>query len=243
MVGIYPRDEMAVLCISKYFSSMAKLLDKLYLVWHRPMTKQRILLVDDHRILLQGTESLINTSTNYEVTDTADSPERAQQLIKANEYDVLITDYEMPGMTGLELIQMARAVMPEIKSIVLSMHDDPAVVRTVLRQGVDGYVLKKDAYQSIKMALDKVLQGRKYVSEDISDLLIRGLEEPANTVLSPRETEILQLIVQEYSTKQIAEILFISERTVETHRKNILKKSGANGLVGLIKFAYSQGLV
>lgn len=95
--------------------------------------KYRILLVDDHQILLEGTKSIIDGASElFEVTDTAHTPERAQELLKNNDYDILITDYEMPNMKGLELIKIAKTVLPEIKTIVLSMHDEPSVIRELL---------------------------------------------------------------------------------------------------------------
>lgn len=207
------------------------------------MNKYSILLVDDHQILLEGTKTLINSSQLFAVKSTATNAEEAQELLKTEDYDILITDYEMPGMTGMELVQLAKASCPEIKTIILSMHDDPAVVRELLKMGVDGYVLKNDTHQSIEQALDKVTRGKRFLSEDISEILIQGIDQEKNTDLTPREMEIVKLIAKEFSTKQIAEILFISERTVETHRKNILKKTGTSNLVGLIKYAYAKNLI
>ncbi|MGB3464556.1 MAG: response regulator transcription factor [Cyclobacteriaceae bacterium] len=219
-----------------------KILDNFYLGRSKKMEKYKILLVDDHQILLEGTKALIDSSALFEVSDTSNSAESAMTLLKENNYDILITDYEVPGMTGLELVQLAKASCPDIKTIILSMHDDPAVVKELLRMGVDGYVLKNDTHQSIKDALDKVTRGKRFLSEDISDILIQGMDEKTS-VLTPREIEILKLIAKEFSTRQIADILFISERTVETHRKNILKKTGSTNLVGLIKYAYANNLV
>lgn len=204
-----------------------------------------ILLVDDHQILLQGSKSIIDQfSQDFVVKDIATSAEQAMNLLKANDYDVLITDYEMPGMSGMELIQLARAVAPQIKTIVLSMHDEPSVIKELLSMGVDGFVLKNDTHESLKEALERVVQGKQYLSQAVAHFLIHHVEEkPGGNLLTPRETEILKLIAKEYSTRQIAEILVLSEKTVETHRKNILKKTQASGLVGLIKYAFKHGLV
>ncbi|HRK54643.1 MAG TPA: response regulator transcription factor [Cyclobacteriaceae bacterium] len=206
--------------------------------------KYRILLVDDHQILLEGTKSIIDGASElFEVTDTAHTPERAQELLKNNDYDILITDYEMPNMKGLELIKIAKTVLPEIKTIVLSMHDEPSVIRELLKMGADGFILKKDTHQSIIDALDKVVRGKRFLSEDVSDILIQNIDADKNKDLTPREVEITKLIAKEYSTRQIADILFISERTVETHRKNILKKTGTNNVVGLVRYAFKNNLV
>jgi two-component system nitrate/nitrite response regulator NarL len=208
------------------------------------MPKLSILLVDDHRILLEGVRNLLSTSDEYDVKAMASSGKEAIQLLKVNEYDILITDYELPDFTGLEVIRAARAVLPDIKVIVLSMHDDPAVVRELLRAGINGYILKKDTHKNLVEALVKVTHNRRYLSDEISDVIVQMTDDSSERgVLTVREVEVLKLVAKEYSSRQIAEILFISERTVETHRKNILKKTGVGNLVGLIKYAYANNLV
>jgi two-component system nitrate/nitrite response regulator NarL len=149
----------------------------------------------------------------------------------------------MPSLTGLELVKAAKIVQPEIKIILLSMHDDPAVVKEMLREGVNGYLLKKDSHRTLNDALQKVVEGKRFLSDDISEILIHSRDEEEKGVLTMRETEILRLVAKEFNSRQIAEILFISERTVETHRKNILRKTGASNLVGLIKYAYANNLI
>jgi two-component system nitrate/nitrite response regulator NarL len=205
------------------------------------MKKHSVLLVDDHPILLEGMKNLIRDP--FEVTHTATSGLVALDYIKVTEFDLLITDYEMPGITGLELVKAARIAQPEIKIIVLSMHDDPAVVKELLRSGVSGYILKKDTYKNLTDALQKVMEGKRFLSDEVAELLINLPEEEERGVLTTREIEILKLITKEFNSRQIAEVLFISERTVETHRKNILKKTGATNLVGLVKYAYANNLV
>lgn len=206
--------------------------------------KRSILLVDDHRILLDGVKNLLSNSNDFEVKDTASTGKDALQLMKSNEYDIMVTDYELPELTGLDLIRAAKSVLPDMKIIVLSMHDDPSVVKELLRAGIHGYILKKDTHKTLLDALHKVMANRRFLSDDISDLLVQMADEPEERgVLTTREVEILRLVAKEYSSRQIAEILFISERTVETHRKNILKKTGATNLVGLIKYAYANNLI
>jgi two-component system, NarL family, nitrate/nitrite response regulator NarL len=220
---------IAAICFSNAFAPIL-----------RSMKKYTILLVDDHRIFLEGLKNLVQLP--FEVKDVATSALEAISLIKANDYDVLITDYEMPGLTGLELVKAAMAAQPEIKIIVLSMHDDPSVVKEILRAGALGYLLKNTTYNSLTEALQKVMEGKRFLSNEIAELLINP---PVDDVsgLTPREVEILKLVTKEFNSRQIAEILFISERTVETHRKNILRKTGATNLVGLVKYAYANNLV
>ena len=167
----------------------------------------------------------------------------ALNFLKKTEYDILVTDYEMPGITGLQLVKAARTLQPEIKIIVLSMHDDPSVVKEMLREGVNGYILKKDSHRTLEEGLKKVMEGKRFLSDDISEILIHANDEEEKGPLTSRETEVLRLVAKEFNSRQIAEILFISERTVETHRKNILRKTGASNLVGLVKYAYANNLI
>jgi two-component system, NarL family, nitrate/nitrite response regulator NarL len=205
------------------------------------MKKYSVLLVDDHPILLEGMRNLIRDP--FQVMEVATSGLAALELIKTTDFDLLITDYEMPGMTGLELVKAARHAQPEMKIIVLSMHDDPAVVKELLRTGVMGYILKKDTYKNLADALQKVMEGKRFLSDEVAEILINLPEEEERGVLTTREIEVLKLVTKEFNSRQIAEILFISERTVETHRKNILKKTGAINLVGLVKYAYANNMV
>lgn len=208
------------------------------------MNKSQILLVDDHKILLEGTASLLAGLEDYEVAATASSGKEAMELLKSKDFDILVTDYELPDFSGLDIIRAAHSINPDIKVIVLSMHDDPSVVKELLKENIDSFVLKNDAHSSLMLALDKVSAGKKYFSDEISEILVRQINSPMEkSQLSPRETEIIKLIVRDFSTKQIAEVLFISEKTVETHRKNILRKTDCSTLVSLVNYAHAHHLV
>ena len=208
-----------------------------------PMKQYEVLLADDHRILLDGLNSLIDSSETFKVKHAAAGGQEALDYLKKHDYDILVTDYEMPGLTGLELTKAAKAIQPEIKVVVLSMHDDPTVVKEMLREGANGYLLKKDSHRTLLAALQKVVEGKRFLSDEISEILIHAQDEEEKGTLTSREREILKLVAKEFNSRQIAEILFISERTVETHRKNILRKTGASNLVGLIKYAYANNLI
>ena len=206
--------------------------------------KYKILLVDDHKILLDGTSQLLSDHELFEVSGVASNGKEAINQLTRTDFDILITDYEMPDMNGQELAKAARSVLPEIKIIVLSMHDDPSVIRELLKTGIDGFVLKNDPHSSLLLALVKVTDGKKYFSDEIAEILVNQVNAmDEKNDLSTRETEILKLIARDFSTKQIAEILFISEKTVETHRKNILRKTGASTVVGLVNYAHEKKLI
>jgi two-component system, NarL family, nitrate/nitrite response regulator NarL len=208
------------------------------------LSAMRILLVDDHAILLDGIKNLLEKEEGLVVAGLADSAEKALEFLKKNEVDIIITDFNMPGMDGLSLVNTVKRIQPNIKTIILSMHDETHLVKEILRAGVNGYVLKKDTHKELLSAIDEVKNGRIYLSRDINKILITNLQNPdEGRLLTDREREILKLIAKEYSNKEIAEELFISERTVETHRKNIFKKTSTSSLVGLIKFAYANNLI
>lgn len=204
----------------------------------------RVVLADDHGIIIDGVKSILANEDNLEIVHTANNAESVIEFLKVYDFDLLITDFSMPGMDGLTLIRTVKRVLPTLKIIVLSMHDEIHLVKEILKSGVNAYVLKKDTQQELLKAIDEVKEGRVYLSSDINKLLIFNLDNPdEGKLLTEREREIVKLIAKEFNNKQIAEALFISERTVETHRKNIFRKTGTNSLVGLIKFAYANNLI
>lgn len=208
------------------------------------MEKIRVFLVDDHAILLDGVRSLLNATEEYEVVGFASTAEDALKQIQNQAVDILISDYSLPGMDGLGLVRVLQRIMPELKIIIMSMHDESHLVKEILKEGIKGYILKKDSQRELITALEQVRAGRVYLSNEINSLLIENLQNPdEGKLLTEREREILKLIAREYTNKDIAEELFISERTVETHRKNIFRKTKTNSLVGLIKFAYANNLI
>jgi DNA-binding NarL/FixJ family response regulator len=206
--------------------------------------RMKILLVDDHTILLDGVKSLLSKEDDLEIVGQAGSAEAALEFLKKQDVDLIITDYSMPGMDGLSLLNTVKRIAPNTKIILLSMHDEVHLVKEILKAGVNGYVLKKDTHKELLNAIHDVNNGKVYLSSDVNKMLITNLNNPdEGKLLTDREREILKLIAKEYTNKDIAEELFISERTVETHRKNIFKKTATNSLVGLIKFAYANNLI
>lgn len=204
----------------------------------------RIILVDDHSILLDGLKNLLAEVNNCQVAACCTNGNYALCHLKTEEIDVMVADYSMPDMDGLTLIREAKLIQPNLKVIVLTMHDEPHKVQEMMALGVDGYILKKYAHQELLTALSVVDNGGKFWSNEVSNILVRGLGlNNDELVLTDREVEVLKLIMQEKSSKEIAQELFISERTVETHRKNMIRKTNSNSTVGLIKYAYENRLV
>jgi two-component system, NarL family, nitrate/nitrite response regulator NarL len=207
--------------------------------------KVRVVLVDDHRIVLDGLISLLESDPGFVVLAALGSGEELLEFLKKDLPDIILTDYSLPGISGLELTRAIKRSHPQIKIVALSMHDEAHLVRNMLKEGVDGYLLKNIQQFELKNALRQVILGMPYVSPEITKLLMHDLNNPAEGqgLLTERERDILQLIAQEFSNKQMAEKLFISERTVETHRKNIFRKTNTTSIVGLIKYAYEHKLV
>jgi DNA-binding NarL/FixJ family response regulator len=203
----------------------------------------RTILVDDHAIIIDGVKAILVQHPLVKVIHTAQSADEALQWFKTNEADLLITDYSMPGLDAVSFIKTVKRILPRIKIIMLSMHEEIHLTKEILKSGVNAYILKKDTQKELLQAIEEVNAGRIYLSQDISKQMILNMDNPdEGKLLTEREKEILRLITQEYNNKQIAESLFISERTVETHRKNIFRKTGTNSLVGLIKFAFANNL-
>lgn len=205
----------------------------------------KILLVDDHAIVTDGLEMLLQAVDGFEVVKKLTSGDFALAYLKQSTVDIMITDYSMPDMDGVTLVKKAKILRPDLKIIVLSMHDEVAMIREMLTAGVDGYVLKKYAQQEIVNAIETVNYGRQYFSNEVNKALLSALlpqEMPENNV-TERELEVLKLLAQEMTSKQIAEKLFISERTVETHRKNLMRKTGASNAIGLVRYAYDKKLL
>lgn len=204
----------------------------------------KVFLVDDHAILLDGIKSLLSKEESLEVCGEANSAEDALDFLKKNQIDLLITDFNLPNMDGLSLVRLVKKISPSTKILMLSMHDETHLVKEILKEGVAGYVLKNDSHKELLQAINAIRAGKIYLSNDINRIIINSLQFPdEERLLTDREREILKLIAKEYSNKDIAEQLYISERTVETHRKNIFRKTKTNTLVGLIKFAYANNLI
>jgi len=211
---------------------------------HEAVKNMKIFLTDDHAMLLGGLAKIISAEDDLEVVGTAKSVQETLDKLTRVRTDLLITDYNLPDSDGLALVQVVKRKYPKMKIIVLSMHDEGHLIKEILKEDVDGYILKKDSHNELIYAIRQVATGKIYLSNDVNSMLIKGLHgNEEQKLLTAREREILKLIAKEYTNKQIAEELFISERTVETHRKNIFRKTGTNNLVGLIKFAYANNLI
>lgn len=204
----------------------------------------KVALVDDHQIMLDGLVALLGNDPDFHIIAALASGEAFLQSLQNTIPHILLTDYNLPGISGLDLARQVKKKHPGIKVVMLSMHDEVHVVKSILKEGVDGYLLKNIPQFELKNALKRIMQGVPYVSPEITRLMLDEMNNPQQTPqpLTERELEILKLITEEFANKEIAAKLFISERTVETHRKNIFRKTNSNSLVGLIKYAFENKL-
>jgi DNA-binding NarL/FixJ family response regulator len=209
----------------------------------------RLLIADDHRIFAQSLASFLGNEPDIEVVGTADNGLKALQKLDIEEIDILLTDMQMPDMDGIALTLKVQESFPTVKVLMLSMIDDPTLIRSAIQVGIDGYLLKTVDNLELLKALNTIQQGGQYfqpiVMQKLTSVPSLALVDDTDylKVLTERETEVLKLIAQEYSSPDIAEKLFISLNTVEAHRRNLFKKLNVKNSIGLIKFALRFGLI
>jgi two-component system nitrate/nitrite response regulator NarL len=201
----------------------------------------RLALVDDHQIVIDGLKLLLKDHKQIQVAAESVSGEEMLQILPGKKIDVLLTDITMPGgMSGYDLAIRLKQEMPALKILALSMNEDGALISRMIDQaGVDGYIPKTAGQQELLKAIMQVASGEKYFSPSILrqyEIYQQIRNENKEINLTARELDIITCILKHYSNKQIADELFISERTVETHRKNIYRKTNTKGEASLIQF-------
>jgi len=209
----------------------------------------KVLIADDHQLFREGVANLLSSAPQIEVIGQAkDGKEAVQKAIQLKP-DIILIDINMPLMNGIEATKMLKEKMPELKIIAVSMHSDKQYVKGILEAGADGYLLKNCTYQQLTDAILSVHSGKKILSEDITELVIKGYIDPAKPnpdgldELSERELEIFKLIAEGKSTREIGEKLFISVKTVGTHKQHILSKLNLKTNTDIIKFALKNDLI
>lgn len=206
----------------------------------------RIAIVDDHQLFNQGLTTLLETFEQFTVAGQFNDGAAFLDALPSLDLHIVLLDIDMPIMDGFETARKARELYPHLKVILLSMHNDYGTVNEGLKTGIQGFIPKNVAKEELKLAIETVMLGSDYFAGEIKDALVRGHQSPhlyTPVILTPREKEILLLIIEELSSQEISERLFISANTVETHRKNLLVKTGCRNSVGLAKFAIENKLV
>jgi DNA-binding NarL/FixJ family response regulator len=207
----------------------------------------RILVADDHHIVRSGIRLLLDRQPDLEVVaEAGDGIEAVEQALLSHP-DVSILDVAMPKMTGLQAAHQIRAYLPDVRVLMLSMHDDERYLFEALKAGASGYVLKGEADQDLVAAIRSVTRGDAFLTNVAERSIIRGWIEEGfegpSTPLTPREEEVVKLIAEAHTNAQIAELLHLAEKTVESHRANVLRKLGMRDRVQLVRYAIRRGLV
>jgi DNA-binding NarL/FixJ family response regulator len=213
----------------------------------------RVLLADDHNLVRAGIRALLESLSDVEIVAEASDGQQAFAALVRTKPDVALLDISMPGLNGLELAARAARDVPETRVVILSVHGDASHVAQALRAGAKGYLVKDAAADELPVLIRSVMRGETYLSPGISRHVVEGFlgrasksaDEPPDlaALLTPRQRETLQLVAEGRSTKEIAQILDLSVKTVETHRAQIMERLDIHDLAGLVRYAVRAGLV
>lgn len=209
----------------------------------------KILIVDDHKIVREGLRTLLDKQTGMKVIGEAANGTAAVKIALELCPDIVIMDVTMPDLNGIEATRRIIAKNPKIKIIALSMHSDRRFMIEMLKNGASGYLLKDSAFDELAFAIKTVMKNQTYLSSQIADLVLKEYinqinktEANAYSQLTPREREVLQMLAEGHTTKQISARLHVSVKTVETHRKQIMDKLNIHNIAGLTKYAIREGI-
>ncbi len=213
--------------------------------------KNKIVIVEDHTIVRDGLRSLLTSTKDFEVVGEAGDGLKAFRIIEKTRPDLVLTDLSMPRTDGVDMIETIKKELPHAKIVALTVHRTEAYVLAALKAGADGYVQKEASYDELLMAVRSVMQGKQYISPEISGTIIDGYLASRKSIrpdspweiLTKRERQILKLIAEGYKSREIADYLHISLHTVETHRANLMQKLNLHNTAGLVSFAMEKGLV
>jgi len=208
--------------------------------------KINVIIVDDHQMFLEGMELLLRDEGNINIVAIVKNAHEAIKVFNNVKIDVVITDYDMPEMNGIELAKILKKEKESIKVVLLTSFGASKIILEVLKYKIEGCLLKNTGKNELLSAIKAVNTGNKYFSEEVKKIYTEGVfakEGNEEIKLSVREEEVLSLIAKEKKTHEIAEVLFISFNTVETHRKNLMKKIGTNNMIGLFKYAFENNVV
>lgn len=210
----------------------------------------KVLIVDDHQVLIDGVKALFENDEKISIQYEALNGSKAIEVALENDVEVILLDINLPDISGFEVCKEVKSKKPDIKIIALTMHGESGYISKMIKHEVDGYLLKNTGKDKMLEAINTVVKGEKYFSKEVTDSLIAGMHQTRKPKssdfiqkLTKREKEILQLIVDEYTTEEIAKELFIAATTVITHRKSLLRKLNAKNTAGLVKAAYEFGLL
>lgn len=219
--------------------------------------KTRLLIADDHSVVRDGIRTVLKSSPEFKIVAEAEDGEEAVELARQHKPDVVIMDISMPKLNGVEATAILKKQNPDIKVVILTVHEEEEYVYQILRAGASGYILKSAGKKEIFEAIKSAMSGERFFSPGISHIIIESFikrareagAEPAQTStplamqLTRRETEVLQYIAQGFTNRRIAETLFLSVRTINTHRTNLMQKLNIHDTARLVRYAIETGLV
>ena len=209
----------------------------------------KVLIADDHAVVRAGLRALITSEPSLELVGEATGGYETIELVTKTKPDILVLDISMPDLDGIAVTKKIISERPGVQILILTIHEDKALLREALKLGASGYILKRAAETELISAIQIVMRGDMYIDPSMVHTLLEGIEKSANSVadalepLTPRETEVLRLIALGYTNRQVGEELNISVRTVEGHRANLSDKLGASSRVELVRYALELGLI
>ncbi len=215
----------------------------------KPINSVRILLVDDHQIVIDGLIRLLEDKEQPFHIDCALSGREAIRKVEEENFDLVLLDINLPDVSGFEVCKATKSIKSGIKVIALTMHGESGYINRMIKSDVDGYILKNTGKAEMLEAVRTVMRGESYFSREVTDSVLKKCNPTSNRApdiiqkLTRREKEILQLIVEEFTTDQIAGKLFISSTTVISHRKSLLRKLNAKNTAGLVRAAFEFNLL
>ncbi len=220
------------------------------------MAKIRLLLVDDHAVLRAGLRALLNAEADMEVVGEAENGQQAVDMVRALQPDVVLMDVAMPGMNGIEATRRIKAVAPDVRVLALTMHDDASYLRDILKAGGSGYVLKDAASEELLSAIAAVAQGGTFLHAEHTKLLLDDMLDRQGSrttavdakakrykLLSEREAEVFKLVALGYRNSEIAKMLHLSVKTVETYKSRLMQKLGLGSRAALVRYALELGIL
>jgi len=208
----------------------------------------RVILADDHKLVRAGFRAMLKTLPDVDVVAEAENGREALELIRKHNPDIALLDITMPGLTGLEVAARVSAELPKVRVIILSMHTGDEYIVQAIRAGIAGYLLKNAEPMELELAIRSALGGDIYMSPGVSKRVIHEFARKTNftttmDLLSPRQREILQLLAEGNSNKEIAQVLNLSIKTVETHRKELMERLDLHDVASLVRYAIRMGIV
>ncbi len=210
----------------------------------------KISIADDHQIFIDGLKALLSGIEDFEIVKEANNGKELLEQMESLIPDIVLMDMNMPEMNGLEASKEIRKKYPEVKILVLTMHGSIDYIQKLIKAGAQGYLLKNTGKTELETAIRTLIKGENYYSDEVTKRIMQGLQKKQSqdndyqiVELTEREKQVLILIADELTTHEIADKLFISHHTVETHRKNLISKLNVRNVNGLVKYAVQQGLV